>query len=147
VLLDLAPILAPDAIVVLVLGDVEADRGKRLPRPADLAGSAWLGAAEPAGFRLAGVLDDRVDPERKLTRIWGAEAGRATRTDRLLVLAPTAAGVVRARAAASLPVDWTVAPPAALPPRGSRTAAAIPPGPTEDRPTGPAPLPSLGRTR
>jgi len=123
VLEDLRPILAPDAVVVLVLGDVEADRGKRLARPVDLAQSAWEGAAQPAGYRLAGVVDDHVDPDRKLTRIWGAEAGRATRTDRLLVLAPTAAGVARARAAASTPVDWSAAAPGGLPPRVPRPSA------------------------
>ncbi|MFN8620186.1 MAG: DNA methyltransferase [Chloroflexota bacterium] len=109
VLTDLRPILAPDAVVVLVLGDVESDRGKRLAHPASLARSAWELAAAPAGYELAGIADDRVDPERKLTRIWGMEAGRATRTDRLLVIAPTAAGVARARASASLPVDWAPA--------------------------------------
>jgi site-specific DNA-methyltransferase (adenine-specific) len=148
VLDDLAPILAPDAIVVLVLGDVESDRGKRLARPADLARSAWEGAAEPAGFRLAGALDDRVDAERKLTRIWGTEAGRATRTDRLLVIAPTAAGIARARAAASLPVDWSASAPGALPPRMPRSAAGTSPGPTGSQPAArPSPAPALGRTR
>lgn len=148
VLDDLAPILAPDAVVVLVLGDVEADRGKRLARTADLARSAWEGAAQPAGFRLAGILDDRVDPERKLTRIWGAEAGRAIRTDRLLVIAPTAAGVARARAAATLPVDWSASAPGALPPRMPRSAAGTQPGPAEPRAaTVPSPTPAFGRIR
>ena len=140
VLDDLAPILAPDAVVVLVLGDVEADRGKRLPRTIDLARSAWEGAAQPAGFRLAGVVDDRIDPDRKLTRIWGAEAGRATRTDRLLVIAPTAAGVARARAAAALPVDWSATAPGSLPARLPRpTAGAAPAGSARSGTGAPAP--------
>ena len=144
VLQDLRPVLAPDAIVVLVLGDVEADRGKRLARPVDLARSAWEGAAEPAGYRLAGVVDDRIDPDRKLTRIWGAEAGRATRTDRLLVVSPTAAGVARAHAAAATPVDWTAAAPGSLPSRPVRPdadTASADPGRTE-----PAGRPDIART-
>jgi site-specific DNA-methyltransferase (adenine-specific) len=107
VLDGLRSVLAPDAVVVLVLGDVETDRGRRLRRPLDLAASAWTDAAEPLGYRLAGVVEDPVEDTRKLTRIWGSGAGRATRVDRLLVVAPTEAGVRRARAAAGLPVDWS----------------------------------------
>lgn len=123
VLDDLRPVLAPDAIVVLVLGDVESDRGKRLARPVDLARSAWEDAAEPAGYHLAGVVDDRIEDRRKLTRIWGTEAGRATRTDRLLIIAPTAAGVARAHAAAGTPVDWATGAPRAFPALRPRAAA------------------------
>lgn len=119
VLIDLQPILAPDAVVVMVLGDVESDRGKRLGRATDLASSAWAGAAEPAGYRLAGIADDRADPQRKLTRLWGAGAGHATRSDRLLVIAPTPAGVARARSSASLPVEWSATPPRGVPARRS----------------------------
>jgi site-specific DNA-methyltransferase (adenine-specific) len=137
VLTDLRPILAPDAVVVLILGDVESDRGKRLGRPVDLARSAWEEAAAPAGYRLAGIADDRMDPDRKLTRIWGAGAGRATRLDRLLVVAPSAAGVARARASASLPVDWTATAPGALPTRPPAPIAAERPA-RERTPTRPA---------
>jgi len=42
-----------------------------------------------------------------MTKIWGAEAGRTTKTDRLLVMAPTELGRRRAIAGASLPVDWS----------------------------------------
>ena len=148
VLDDLRPVLAPDAIVVLVLGDVEADRGKRLARTVDLARTAWEGAAEPAGYQLAGVADDRIDPERKLTRIWGAEAGRATRTDRLLVIAPTAAGVARARASAGLPVDWTAAAPGALPARLLRpTTDSVPSRADPGAPIGRPRVPSVEGSR
>ena len=111
VLADLRAVLADDAIVVLVLGDVESDGGHRLPREIDLAGRAWEEAARPEGYRLAGVAVDEVAAHRKSTRIWGDEAGRATRTDRLLVLAPTELGRRRALAAASFPIDWTWPPP------------------------------------
>ena len=42
-----------------------------------------------------------------MTRLWGVEAGRATKTDRILVLGATEAGRRRALAGAALPVDWT----------------------------------------
>jgi hypothetical protein len=109
VLTGLRPALADDAVVALVLGDVEAERG----RPAadgltvGLADEVWRGAAEPEGFLLAGVVGDAIAPSRKMTRLWGDEAGGATRLDRILVLAPSEAGRRRAIAGASLPVDWS----------------------------------------
>jgi hypothetical protein len=42
-----------------------------------------------------------------MTKLWGAEAGRATKVDRILVLAPTEAGRRRAITGAALPVDWS----------------------------------------
>ena len=42
-----------------------------------------------------------------MTKLWGDEAGRATKTDRILVLGATEAGRRRALAAADLPIDWT----------------------------------------
>jgi len=107
VLEDLRPVLADDAVVVLVLGEVESDRGRRLPRSVDLARSAWEAAAEPTGYQLAGVASDAVEANRKLTRLWGPRAGQATRIDRFLVIAPTAAGRRRAVSSAAIPVDWS----------------------------------------
>ena len=55
VLTDLRPILADDAIVVCILGDVESHRGRRLTLPLDLAAETWQAAARarrlPAGRR------------------------------------------------------------------------------------------------
>jgi site-specific DNA-methyltransferase (adenine-specific) len=99
--------LADDAVVVLVVGDVETDRGRRIRGGVGLAERVWDQAAEPEGYRLAGVALDDVDAVRKMTKLWGAEAGRATKTDRILVLGATEAGRRRALAGASLDVDWT----------------------------------------
>ena len=54
-------------------------------------------------------------PVKKMTKLWGDEAGRATKTDRILVLGATEAGRRRALAGAPLDVDWT------WPPRGLRS--------------------------
>ena len=108
VLAGLRPALAHDAVLALVLGDVEAERG----RPAadglaiGLADEVWEGAARPEGYLLAGVVRDDVAASRKMTRLWGNEAGRATSLDRILVLAPAEVGRRRAIAGAALPVDW-----------------------------------------
>ncbi|HEX5825494.1 MAG TPA: DNA methyltransferase [Candidatus Limnocylindrales bacterium] len=106
VLADLREILADDAIVVLVIGDVETDRGRPIRGAVGLAERVWESAAEPAGYRLAGIALDDVAAQRKMTKLWGAEAGRATKTDRIVVLGATEAGRRRALAAAGTPIDW-----------------------------------------
>jgi len=114
VLAGLRPALTDDAVVVLVIGDVETDRGRRIRGGVGLADRVWEGAAEPEGYRLAGVALDDVAAVRKMTKLWGDEAGRATKTDRILVLGATEAGRRRALAGATLDVDW------AWPPRNLR---------------------------
>ncbi len=114
VLVDLRTILADDAIVVLVIGDVETDRGRPIAGAIGLAERVWEQAAEPEGYRLAGIARDEVAANRKMTRLWGAEAGRATKTDRIVVLGATEAGRRRALSAAANPIDWD------WPPRGLR---------------------------
>jgi site-specific DNA-methyltransferase (adenine-specific) len=108
VLAGLRPVLADDAVVALVLGDVEAERGRAAPDglAIGLADEAWESAAEPEGYLLAGVVRDEIAAPRKMTKLWGDEAGRATKVDRILVLSPTEAGRRRAVAGAPIPVDW-----------------------------------------
>ncbi len=115
VLAGMRPVLADDAVVVLVIGDVETDRGRRIRGGVGLAERAFEQAAEPEGYRLAGVALDDVAAVRKMTKLWGDEAGRATKTDRILVLGATEAGRRRALAGASLDIDW------AWPPRRARS--------------------------
>jgi DNA methylase len=106
VLEGLRPALADDAVVVLVIGDVEADRGRRISNGIGLAEAVWESAAAPSGYRLAGIALDGVHAGRKMTKLWGDEAGRATKLDRILVLGATEAGRRRAVNGAALPVDW-----------------------------------------
>ena len=114
VLADLRDVLADDAIVVLVIGDVETDRGRPIRGAIGLAERVWERAAYPEGYRLAGIALDDVAAGRKMTKLWGPEAGQATKTDRILVLGATEAGRRRALAAAGTPIDWD------WPPRGLR---------------------------
>ncbi|MBF8290003.1 MAG: Methyltransferase [Chloroflexi bacterium] len=107
VLRGLRPALTDDAVVVLVIGDVATDRGRTIRNGIDLAEGVWAAAAAPEGYRLAGVALDEVHPQRKMTKLWGAEAGRATQLDRILVLGASEAGRRRALSGAPLPVDWT----------------------------------------
>jgi site-specific DNA-methyltransferase (adenine-specific) len=114
VLAGLRPVLAEDAVIVLVIGDVELDRGRRISSGFDLARQVWESAAAPQGYALAGVVLDDVAAGRKMTKLWGDEAGRATKIDRILVLGASEAGRRRAMSGVRLPVDWT------WPPRGLR---------------------------
>jgi hypothetical protein len=114
VLGGLRPALADDAVIVLVIGDVELDRGRAIRTGMGLAEQAWEAAAEPEGYRLAGVSFDNVAAHRKMTKLWGDEAGRATKTDRILILGATEAGRRRAIAGAATPISWD------WPPRGLR---------------------------
>jgi site-specific DNA-methyltransferase (adenine-specific) len=109
VLAGLRPALADDAVVALVLGDVEAERGRVAADglAIGLADEAWESAARPEGYVLAGIARDEIAAPRKMTKLWGAEAGRATKVDRILVLATNEAGRRRAVSGASLPVDWS----------------------------------------
>jgi DNA methylase len=107
VLHDLRPALTEDGIAVLVIGDVATDRGRALPDGIGLAERVWEDAARTEGYQLAGIADDDIHAHRKVTRLWGREAGRATQVDRILVLAAGEAGRRRATSAASHPVDWT----------------------------------------
>ncbi|HEX8024792.1 MAG TPA: hypothetical protein VF484_01175, partial [Candidatus Limnocylindrales bacterium] len=72
-----------------------------------LAERVWEQSAAPEGYVVAGVTIDEVHAHRKMTRLWGDEAGRATQRDRILVLGASEAGRRRALAGASLPIDWT----------------------------------------
>jgi site-specific DNA-methyltransferase (adenine-specific) len=102
----LRPALADDAVVVVVIGDVEADRGKRIGDGIGLADAAWRAAAEPEGYRLAGIVLDPVAAPRKMTKLWRDAAGQATKTDRILVMGATETGRRRALAGAGMPVRW-----------------------------------------
>jgi hypothetical protein len=115
VLGDLRTAITDDAVVVLVIGDVETDRGRRIRGGIGLAERVWQQAAEPLGYRLAGVALDDVAAVRKMTKLWGDEAGQATKTDRILVLGATETGRRRALASAHADVDWS------WPPRSMRS--------------------------
>ena len=67
VLADLRPALTDDGIAVLVIGDVEMDRGKPSTAGHGLAERVWEEAAFPAGYRLAGLVRDEIAANRKMT--------------------------------------------------------------------------------
>jgi hypothetical protein len=106
VLAGLRPILADDAVLVIVVGDVELDRGRPIRGGFGLAERVWEAAAAPEGYALAGLVVDPIASHRKMTKLWGDEAGRATKTDRILVLGATESGRRRALTGAATPISW-----------------------------------------
>ncbi len=107
VLHDLRPTLTDDGIAIVIVGDVATDRGRANADGHALAERVWEAAAAPEGYHLAGIADDDIHAHRKMTKLWGREAGRATQVDRILILGATDAARRRAASGARLPVDWS----------------------------------------
>jgi hypothetical protein len=78
-----APAMREDGIACLVIGDVRRDFDNlRL-------GEVVADALEArTGWRKLAIVADELPQDRKVSRIWGVRKGRATRTDRLLLLRP-----------------------------------------------------------
>jgi site-specific DNA-methyltransferase (adenine-specific) len=91
--------LADDGYCCLVLGDVE-DPVRGTIRLADEVAAECLGET---GFKLLGLVADHLPDAQKVSRIWGETRGRATKTDRILIL-----GGRKAHSLPSVPViDWS----------------------------------------
>jgi DNA methylase len=101
VLGQLRSTVAEDGFVCLVIGDV-----RRGEDNVNLAGKVWRHVAEPTGWHCHGIIADHVPAGRKVSRIWKNNPGRATKTDRVLVLSPSADVALRA----PLPIDWSAIP-------------------------------------
>lgn len=69
--------------VCLVIGDV-----RRGEEQLNLADQVWERVAKPAGWQLHGTIVDALPAGGKVSRIWKENPGRATKTDRLLLLSP-----------------------------------------------------------
>lgn len=90
--------LADDGVAVVVIGDV-ADPGKA---PLPLASRIWDDLAPSTSLRLAGLVEDDLAVQKKVSRIWGETKGQATSRDCALIL------VKREGAEIDIPqiVDW-----------------------------------------
>ncbi len=79
----LGPAIRADGFLCLMIGDV---RARGTGETTNLAERVWEDAARPLGWTLRGVVDDRLPTKHKVSRIWKNERGRATKTDRVLIL-------------------------------------------------------------
>ena len=75
-------LLVPGAVCVLVIGDV-AQRGAET---LNLARAVWDHVAGNCALQLIDIVADPIADNVKVTKIWNATRGRATGTDRILVL-------------------------------------------------------------
>jgi len=75
-------VLQNDGIAVFVIGDVSKGENKIIR----LARKVWKKAAEPIGFNLLKVMEDRIKEEEKTSKLWGEKRGEATEIDRLLIM-------------------------------------------------------------
>ena len=99
VLSSLKRAVAPDGFACFVIGDV-----RRGEEHLNLAGKVWRHVAEPAGWHCHGIIPDFLPAGQKVSRIWKTNPGRATKTDRILLLSPSA-DVALPSAPES--IDWT----------------------------------------
>lgn len=91
-------LLAPDAVVALVIGDV-----RRGDNQLNLAHAVTEEVAIPNGWRHLGTVTDEFPVDRKVSRIWKSNSGRATKVDRVVLL--TRHPSVRLKRLPS--IDWT----------------------------------------
>lgn len=102
---NLETVLRSDGFVCLVIGDVRCRSTKhQQAKHLNLGLEVWETVAKPAGWELHGIVADRLPQSRKVSRIWKDNPGRATKTDRILILS-------RSRNAQELPaldrISWS----------------------------------------
>jgi hypothetical protein len=76
--------IVEDGYACLVIGDV-----RKGDRHINLAQEVWEAVGRPRGWHLHDIINDRLQADRKVSRIWKNNPGRATKTDRLLLLSPS----------------------------------------------------------
>lgn len=87
-----------DGYVCLVIGDV-----RRRTSTVNLANEVAQHCIEGTQLRVLAVLNDHLPVQHKVSRIWGETRGRATKTDRILVL-----GGPKVRKLPAFPkIDWS----------------------------------------
>lgn len=84
VLTHLKTSVADDGFVALVIGDV-----RRGDTQLNLAQAVADEVATPIGWHWHATVADRLPTRHKVSRIWKTQPGRATKTDRVLLLSPT----------------------------------------------------------
>lgn len=81
---NLKRVIADDGFVCFVIGDV-----RRGDDDLNLAQAVWDKVLQDQGWFLHGIIADEIPQNRKVSRIWKHNVGRATKVDRLLLLSPT----------------------------------------------------------
>ena len=82
VLVNISTAVRDDGFLCLVIGDV-----RRGTQEINLAKSVADECIVDTDFMLVDIIEDRLPTEHKVSRIWKESKGRATKTDRILILA------------------------------------------------------------
>jgi site-specific DNA-methyltransferase (adenine-specific) len=75
-------VLRKDGVATFVIGDV-AEPDKPTFK---LATELWNDIGDESGLQLVDVIEDQLQPQSKVSRIWGETKGQATDCDRILIL-------------------------------------------------------------
>ena len=75
-------VLRPDGVAAFVIGDVAEPDKESL----DLARTLWRDVGGDSGLRLLDVIEDYLQPQAKVSRIWGETRGQATNCDKILIV-------------------------------------------------------------
>ena len=76
-------VLKKDGVAVFVIGDVASADGTSI----DLAKTVWGDIGNQTGLRLLDLIEDSLQSQNKVSRIWGETKGRATNQECVLILA------------------------------------------------------------
>ncbi|PIV45056.1 MAG: hypothetical protein COS25_01905 [Candidatus Nealsonbacteria bacterium CG02_land_8_20_14_3_00_37_10] len=74
-------IMRDDGLIVFIIGDVI-----KKDVSVNLAEEVWKYSGEKNGFKLLKIIEDNIEKNNKTTKIWNEKRGKATPTDRLLVM-------------------------------------------------------------
>mgnify|MGYP002821132708 CR=1 FL=1 len=122
VLSNIAPLMNPDTgVACWVIGDVS--RGPKAP-PIELANEVAMHATtidvrnsrgEKTSYRVLDIIEDRIDDESKVTKIWNSSdsdenrSGKATNLDRILILCLESADLeaIKRKMTGNKDIQWT----------------------------------------
>jgi len=79
-------VLRPDGICAFVIGDVEEQDKNAKRKSYNLSEGIWDRLKKKTKLKFFTTIEDSLPEENKVTRIWGKTQGRATKTDRILLL-------------------------------------------------------------
>lgn len=79
-------VLRPDGICALVIGDVEEQNKNAERKSYNLSEGVWNRLKQKTKLKFLTTIEDLLPEESKVTRIWGKTQGKATKTDRILLL-------------------------------------------------------------
>ncbi|XOB42291.1 MAG: DNA methyltransferase [Candidatus Nealsonbacteria bacterium] len=79
-------VLRPDGICAFVIGDIEEQDKNAKRKSYNLSEEIWNRLKQKTKLNFFTIIEDPLPEKNKVTRIWGKTQGKATKTDRILLL-------------------------------------------------------------